>query len=188
MTRRPFFQRSIKRFNTTTGDDGVVYIRSAVLSCGHVLKYSRRATWPSKRTAAPCYPCGSGLRYLRKNETVSACVPARLSGAARPIEHKELDILRRIEEARPSTQYARQNEARQIEARDVTWRPRAVWAAMHGTPAQREAVRVIVLLALEQAATLPRDPAEERRNELVYAQAQIAGILDRPKIDAKDRD
>jgi len=178
---KPFFQRSIQSFRSITVD-GVRYVHSAKLSCGHTHTYQRRQLWPSKRTTAPCRECGSGRRYLRKSEvSISCVVPGRLTHS-RQVEQTEAEILRRIAQARPSTQYARQ-----VEPRDVTWQPRAISAAMLGTPTQREALVAIVLLAIEQAHEAPRTVEQEARNERTIREAQIAGILDRPHIDAKDR-
>ncbi len=61
-TPRKFFQRMIVSWRTRRDRHGRAFIVGCTLSCGHDLTYQRLRPFPSKRTAAPCYPCGSGLR------------------------------------------------------------------------------------------------------------------------------
>lgn len=65
---RSYFQRSIVRWETYRDPaDGREYIRAAVLSCGHRYEYAKRRPAGSKRTSAPCAPCGSGSRIEQEH-------------------------------------------------------------------------------------------------------------------------
>lgn len=59
--QKRFFQRAIVGW-TTKVVKGVECIDRARLSCGHWHRYKRLRPAGSRRSAAPCYECGSGPR------------------------------------------------------------------------------------------------------------------------------
>lgn len=69
---KPFRQSSIVETRTYVGEDGVEYVDSVLLRCGHEYKYSRAVRADRTRKSAPCRVCGGGTRQATERRRAEA--------------------------------------------------------------------------------------------------------------------